>query len=219
VGSTYYPLSSENWTLLVAIYHSCSLINAGKIDPGDKLDGGGGVWVGLAAVDIQAVDPILMHALELQVSPIARPHAVIDHLTCGGPNMVPFQLDIDISSPSERPYEHASRREVTSLPRTSAKKARTHSYQHQDLSLLSRVLRVDESCGVLLRAWRYVRSSVREREECVQKRASLDRLNMNPLRRVDQASAGLTYSLGVLWEYYRLQWCLFIITMFECTVK
>jgi hypothetical protein len=63
VGSTYYLLSSTHLTLVVAIYHSCSLINAGKIDPGDKLDGGGRVWVGLAAVDIQAIDPILMHAL------------------------------------------------------------------------------------------------------------------------------------------------------------
>lgn len=29
--------------------------------------------------------------------------------TCGGPSIVPFQLDINRSSPSERPYEQASK--------------------------------------------------------------------------------------------------------------
>lgn len=31
-----------------------------------------------------------------------------EQLTCGGPRIVPFQFDMRRSSPSERPYEHAS---------------------------------------------------------------------------------------------------------------
>lgn len=54
-------------------------------------------------MDVEAVDTVLMHALWQEMSPVAMLQAVLDHPTCGGPSMVPFQLDICISSASSNP--------------------------------------------------------------------------------------------------------------------
>lgn len=43
--------------------NACPLINARKIDLGYELDGRGCVRIGLAAVDVEAVDSIFMHTL------------------------------------------------------------------------------------------------------------------------------------------------------------
>jgi hypothetical protein len=43
--------------------------------------------------------------------PISKCKVFVDEAckrTWGGPRIVPFQLDISMSSPSARPYEHAS---------------------------------------------------------------------------------------------------------------
>ena len=87
----------------MTFYHSSALIHARKVDLGNKLDGRGCVWVGMATMDVEAVDTIFMHALWQEMSPVAMLQAVLDHHTCGGPSMVPFQLDICISSASSNP--------------------------------------------------------------------------------------------------------------------
>ena len=50
-------------SLGIVTYHACSLINAWKINFGNELDGRGRIWVGLAAVNIEAVNSIFMHTL------------------------------------------------------------------------------------------------------------------------------------------------------------
>ena len=55
-------------------------------------------------------------------------------LTCGGPRIVPFQLDMSRSSPSSKPYEHASAIGVSDV---SQKKNWTGMYQLLNPSRLS----------------------------------------------------------------------------------
>lgn len=49
-----------------------SLVNARQIDLGDELHGRGSIWIIVAAVNVQAVDTILVGALweELSVKPL-----------------------------------------------------------------------------------------------------------------------------------------------------
>lgn len=57
-------------------------------------------------MNLQTVNAILMNALYVHVS--RAPLVTSTAHTCGGPRMVPFQSDINRSSPLSRPYEHAS---------------------------------------------------------------------------------------------------------------
>jgi hypothetical protein len=70
------------------------------------LDIGGVVWIIGAAMNLETIYPVLMDALDRQISDIAIPYDVGVHSgrrTWGGPRIVPFQLLIIISSPSARP--------------------------------------------------------------------------------------------------------------------
>jgi hypothetical protein len=69
--------------------HAISWVNARQVDFADELDGGWLIGILVAAVHLEGVDSILVDAL------CGR--------TWGGPSIVPFQLDINRSSPSARP--------------------------------------------------------------------------------------------------------------------
>ena len=95
-------------------------IDARQVDLGHKLYGRWHVRIFVSAVYVQAVDAVLVCALVSMVQqPILRTFPFGSELTCGGPSMVPFQFDINKSSPSDRPYEQASADAPFSWPRYS----------------------------------------------------------------------------------------------------
>ena len=46
-------------------YLSVSTIHTGQVDLRDELNHGGTVWIIVSAVDVQAVDPVLVSALDI----------------------------------------------------------------------------------------------------------------------------------------------------------
>jgi hypothetical protein len=88
-------------------YLSILRIHTWQIDLGCKGYLGRYIGVVWAAVDLHAVDAVLMDALGYRVNGLLVGRVVEVH-TCGGPRIVPFQSDIRRSSPLSRPYEHAS---------------------------------------------------------------------------------------------------------------
>lgn len=80
-----------------------------------ELDGWWLVGVFVATVHLEGVDSVLMDALVEGIGKYLGMYVGSCGMagpTCGGPRIVPFQLDINRSSPSVRPYEHASRKEI-----------------------------------------------------------------------------------------------------------
>jgi len=73
------------------------------------------VRIVVPAVKLQTIDSIFVNALQelmekvyLLATRVLRAVDFGSSLTCGGPRMVPFQSDIIMSLPSDRPYEQAS---------------------------------------------------------------------------------------------------------------
>lgn len=99
---------------LAGVDFAIYLVDEGKIDARDELNGGWVVGVVLATGDLQAVYAVLVHGLTSGgVSSATGCDSPDRHmktqdalLTCPGPIMVPFQWLIMISSESSRPYEH-----------------------------------------------------------------------------------------------------------------
>jgi hypothetical protein len=89
------------------VYLSVLRIYARQIDLGLECDLGRYIRVVGAAVNLDAVDTILVDALVYGVNVLLIEKIIQAH-TCGGPRIVPFQSDMRRSSPLSRPYEHAS---------------------------------------------------------------------------------------------------------------
>lgn len=88
-----------------------SVVDARKVNLGDEVDDGWLVRVRVSAVDLKAVDTILVGALPSSSTLAHIPREAKKRgysLTCGGPRIVAFQFVIITSSPSSRPYEHPS---------------------------------------------------------------------------------------------------------------
>lgn len=92
---------------LSGVYHPVLRADAREVHFTDELDGWWLVRIVIAAVHLQRVDSIFVHALEGIVSVRLREGYDMEH-TWGGPRIVPFQFAISMSSPSASPYEHAS---------------------------------------------------------------------------------------------------------------
>lgn len=84
------------------------LVDARDVDARNELNGRRVVGVVWSTVDVDTVYPVLVDALMYRVVSKVRGHTTLDALvegrqTWGGPNMVPFQLLIIMSSPSASP--------------------------------------------------------------------------------------------------------------------
>lgn len=91
----------------IVAYLSILRVHARKVDLGCERYLGRDVGVAGAAVNLNAVDAVLVHALRQGLA--SSCFMSCDGIrTCGGPSIVPFQSDMRRSSPLSRPYEHAS---------------------------------------------------------------------------------------------------------------
>lgn len=96
-------------------YLACLLLYTWNIDFADEGDFWWLVGVVGSALDLDRVDAVFVHALSYVPVSVPSPlfsgplvsHRPCKH-TCGGPRIVPFQFVMSRSSPSSRPYEHAS---------------------------------------------------------------------------------------------------------------
>jgi hypothetical protein len=82
--------------------HAISWVNARQVDFANELDSGWLIGILVAAVHLEGVDSVLVDALRKHLSVLLYPKGVCGR-TWGGPSIVPFQFDINRSSPSARP--------------------------------------------------------------------------------------------------------------------
>lgn len=92
---------------ILSSYLSVLPVHARQVDLGCELDLWRVIRVVWAAMKRNAVDAVLMNALCTKKSACSR-GVWCGILTWGGPRIVPFQSDINRSSPLSRPYEQAS---------------------------------------------------------------------------------------------------------------
>lgn len=124
------------------------LVHARQVHLGDESHLWRLVGVLRATLDLDGVDTVLMYALH-QRQPLLqmlRSRSLSDVLTWGGPSMVPFQFVISRSSPSSRPYEHAS---WYGQSPHNLYQCHVVSYRHLSLSRPFPTLPATESCAGL----------------------------------------------------------------------
>jgi hypothetical protein len=104
-----YPLPGATYLAILRVHTR-------QVDLGCEGYLRGDVGVAWPAVDLDAVDAVLVDTLHVQ-SVNMCPECYTLVLTCGGPRIVPFQSDMRRSSPLSRPYEHASIESLALKPR------------------------------------------------------------------------------------------------------
>jgi hypothetical protein len=92
--------------------HPISRTDTWKVDFVNELDSRWFIRILVTAVHFESIDSIFVNALCKQESTMEGAQDKGLGHTCGGPRIVPFQLAINISSPSARPYEHASLQQI-----------------------------------------------------------------------------------------------------------